>query len=173
MTDKKIKTNIFLQATLGFTLVEALVAISVVLIAVVGPLTIVSKNLSFSRFARDQIIAFYLTQEAIEFIRNTRDNNILAGGAWLSGLNSCMSGSCMIDAPANTITACGAGCSPLKLSSSGVYGYTSGENTSFVRAITIAETSANREATIDVEISWSEGLLSRDFTIREHILNWQ
>ena len=157
----------------GFTLVEALVAISVVLVAIVGPLTIVSKNLGFALFVRDQVVAYYLAQEAIEFIRNTRDNNVLAGQSWLNGLGACTSGVCAIDSAANTVTGCVTSCDPLKLSSSGVYGYTSGTNTIFVREVALNEISSGREATIDAVIRWNQGTVSRNFTIREHIFNWQ
>ncbi|MEK7179019.1 MAG: hypothetical protein AAB727_02060 [Patescibacteria group bacterium] len=157
----------------GFTLLESLVAITVVLLAVVGPLTIVSKNLSFARFARDQITAFYLAQEAVEFVRNTRDNNILSSQSWLNGLSACVSGICMIDVPADAVTSCGGSCDPLKISAAGLYGYTTGNRTIFTREVAISEISGNREATLDVTIRWEQGLLTRDFSIREHILNWQ
>jgi len=157
----------------GFTLVEALVAITIVLFTVVGPLTIVSKNLAFARSARDQITAFYLGQEAVEFVRNTRDNNSHVGDDWLTGLDACISGTCIVDSPAGTVASCGASCDPLKLSSSGIYGYLAGVDTLYTREVSINEISDGREATIDVTVRWSNGSLQRDFTIREHILNWQ
>ncbi len=75
----------------GFTLVEALVAISILLIAVVEPLSLTANSVSNANFAKDQITAFYLAQEGIEFIRNKRDSNYLndANGNWLSGLDTC------------------------------------------------------------------------------------
>ena len=57
----------------GFTLLETFVAITILMFAVVGPLTIVSKALNASYDSRDQITAFYLAQDAIEYIRNVRD----------------------------------------------------------------------------------------------------
>ena len=75
----------------GFTLVEALVAISILLIAVVEPLSLVANSVQNANFAKDQITSFYLAQEGIEFIRNKRDSNYLndPGGDWLSGLDTC------------------------------------------------------------------------------------
>lgn len=157
----------------GFTLVEALVAISIVLIAVTGPLTIVAKNLVFAQFARDQITAFYLAQDAVEFVRNKRDNNTLAGQGWLEGLSACISETCIVDSAADTVTRCGTSCDPLRLSTFGIYGYISGPNTIFTRAVSINEISSGQEATIDVTITWDQGAVERNFTIREHILNWQ
>lgn len=76
----------------AFTLVETLVAISILTIALTGPLAIIAQALRSSYFARDQITAYYLAQEAVEYIRNQRDFNGLQGvnapaaGDWLHGV---------------------------------------------------------------------------------------
>ena len=49
----------------GLTLVETLVAISVLLMAVVGPMVIYSKSITNTRYAGDQITAYYLAQEGM------------------------------------------------------------------------------------------------------------
>ena len=158
----------------GFTLVESLVAITIVLISVVGPLSIISKTLSFGQSARDEIIAFYLAQDAVEYVRNVRDNNLIAGNEWLNGLSACTLGSlCSVDSVASAITACVSSCEPLKLSSSGVYGYTNGTKTQFVREVSLNETVGNREATLSVTVRWDQGLLSRNVALRERIFNWR
>jgi prepilin-type N-terminal cleavage/methylation domain-containing protein len=63
----------------AFTLIETLVAISILTIALTGPLAVIAQALKSSYFARDQITAYYLAQEAIEYIRNQRDINGLKG----------------------------------------------------------------------------------------------
>lgn len=76
----------------AFTLVETLVAISILTIALTGPLAIIAQALRSSYFARDQITAYYLAQEAVEYIRNQRDYNGLQGVSapaaenWLQGV---------------------------------------------------------------------------------------
>jgi hypothetical protein len=57
----------------GLTMVETLVAISILTIAVIGPLGIIAQALHTSYYTRDQMTAYYLAQEAIEYIRNLRD----------------------------------------------------------------------------------------------------
>lgn len=77
----------------GFTLVETLVAISVLSISILGTFTATQSGLSQSVYAKDQISANYLVQEAMEFIRNVRDENALinltstGSISWLSGLS--------------------------------------------------------------------------------------
>lgn len=60
--------------TKGFSLVEALVAIAVLLIAVVGPLTIAAKGIQVSGFSKEETTAFFLAQEGIELVVASRDD---------------------------------------------------------------------------------------------------
>lgn len=57
----------------GFTILETLVAISILILAITAPLAIIAQALRSSYYARDQITAYYLAQEAVEFLRNKRD----------------------------------------------------------------------------------------------------
>ncbi len=61
----------------GFTLVETLVAISILLVVIVGPMTIAQKGMQNAFYAGDQTTAIYLAQEAIEYVQRLRDNNAL------------------------------------------------------------------------------------------------
>ena len=101
----------------GFTLVETLVAITILLIAIAGPLTIAAKGLNGAFYARDQIIAYYLAQEGIEYVRNVRDTNSLNHLNWItgglasgSGLNNCINSYCRINVldqnPATSVSSC-------------------------------------------------------------------
>lgn len=56
----------------GFSLVESLVAITVLIVGVLGPLNIAARGIGDGLFARNQIVANYLAQEAIEIIVNKR-----------------------------------------------------------------------------------------------------
>lgn len=166
-------------STKGFTLVETLIAITVLLTAVVGPLTIASRGLISASFARDQVSAFYLAQEAIEIIRNKRDNNALSGFLWLSGLEDCIGKSCIVDGTTDiddqsTIEPCAIPCPVLREDTeSGLYGYNSLWTPSrFTRTVYMTEISPT-EANISVTISWSNGPLSKTFTVSENILDWQ
>lgn len=57
----------------GFTLVETLVAISILLLVIVGPITIAQKGIRNAYFANEQFTAVFLAQEAIESVRQLRD----------------------------------------------------------------------------------------------------
>jgi prepilin-type N-terminal cleavage/methylation domain-containing protein len=90
------------KAERGFTILETLVAISILVIAITGPLAIISQSLRASFFARDQITAFYLAQEAIEYIRNQRDTNTLQSADWLETIR----GDCQVNNFGSEVSKC-------------------------------------------------------------------
>ncbi len=58
-------------------MVEALVAITVLTIGVVGPLSLLANSISNANYAKNQITAFFLAQEGQELVINARNNNRL------------------------------------------------------------------------------------------------
>jgi type II secretory pathway pseudopilin PulG len=74
----------------GFSLVETLVAVTMLLIAIAGVMTMAQGGLQSAVAAKDQMIATYLAQEVSEYIRNTRDTNLLVEGrAWDESFDKC------------------------------------------------------------------------------------
>ncbi|NCT02184.1 type II secretion system protein [Candidatus Parcubacteria bacterium] len=61
----------------GFTLVETLVSITILLIIVTGPLTISMTSAKSTSFASEQVVAFFLAQEGAEIAQKVRDGYLL------------------------------------------------------------------------------------------------
>ena len=180
---KKQSTTINLVS--GFTLIETIVAIFILLTSVLAPMSIASKALSTARYAKEQVTAFYLAQEGIELVRNIRENTAMSGGSvWNEGpLGSSVSpetfcyaeGGCVIDAKNLAVSICSGGCSPLNIDSNGIYTYetTGSSPTSFTRAINIKKTSPT-EISVSSTVSWVSSAVSgvKTFTITDNLLNW-
>jgi type II secretory pathway pseudopilin PulG len=78
----------------GFTLIEALVAIGIVLLGVTAAFSSAQFGLSSTSAVRNRVTAMYLAQEAIEGVKNMKDSNVLKLSAgvtpapdWLDGIN--------------------------------------------------------------------------------------
>lgn len=176
MARTKHKKENRLQA--GFTLIETFMAITILLIAMTGPLVLVTTGLAVSKMAKGQVTAMYLAQEAVEYIRNVRDSNILTGNNWLDGLEDCIDNFCKIDSPNEEISICGSsGCNNLDYNEiSLLFGYSTDSgwvNSRFEREIEIVEITNNKEMEIVVNMYWNDGPKERQFIVKEKLLNWQ
>ncbi len=189
-------TNLRIKKEKGFTLIETLVAISILMLGILGPLSIASSGLKNARYGRDQVTASYLAQEGIEYVRYIRDNNRIerlngASVNWLAGLGKCFvdtnppSGyGCWIDVPqefggTNIIDNCSSsGCPKLRIDDNGYYTYTAGEPLSlFTRTIRIKPTSVGgvsdeaRAVRVESTVIWAAGSDTRTFTAVENVFN--
>ena len=169
----------------AFTLIETLLAVTILVISMSGPLTIAAKSLNSALFAKDQITAFYLAQESVEYLRNVRDTNALNGRSsadpssanyWLTGISHCINVNCTVQ-PTGTslssaVVACSGDCATLKYdASNGFYGYSSGEDSQFTRFVTMQKVTDNEYSIIST-VSW-RGLVSSQFVVKENIFNWE
>lgn len=169
----------------GFTILESIIAIMVLSLSISGVFSSVQQSLSQATFAKDEVKAFYLAQEAIEVIRNKRDNNQLIkmnnnpSYSWLEGITqgtpSCpFNRICTFDATDfSEIVDCGTtwGSCTQNLREdpvSHLYGYDSSwVATGFKREIQIESVSAY-EIMVTVKISWS----GKEFKVKTHLFNW-
>jgi type II secretory pathway pseudopilin PulG len=63
----------------GFTIVETLVAVAILMISIAGPLVVANQSLKAAQYAKNQSIATFLAQETIEYIKNIKNNNSTNG----------------------------------------------------------------------------------------------
>lgn len=175
----------FSKATKGFTLIETLIAISILLIAVAGPMVVVSQALTSSFYARDQITAFYLAQDAIEYLRNVKDVNVASGNSPFPNTDYApcadLNRGCTIDTINQNV-----GTDTRQLHffpNTGSYSYESsgGEKSRFSRIVKITQQSvesgnnndsAKKEYKIDVTVKWNATALQgseRSITLTEYL----
>lgn len=58
----------------GFSLIETLVAITILLLVITGPIAISSQSARSASFSSEQVTAFLLAQEGVELIQKARDD---------------------------------------------------------------------------------------------------
>ena len=166
------------------TLIETLVAITILTVAIMAPMSLTMQSLSASYYARDQIAAFNIGQEAIESVRAIRDGNILRI-AYDQPDPECdpMDLLCqipvgtpfVIDTRNNSITLCPGDCPPLQTDGN-LYGYEAGwGDTRYTRSVSVSyvDEATKQEIRVRVDVVWVAGpLQTRTFTIYENLYRW-
>ena len=183
----------------GFTLIEAMIAVTIVTFAVAGPLVTASRAIVAAKIAHDQLVASYLAQEGVEYIHLMRDDEYLAayqaGGTSIStaAWNNFISGSdaasitqcrapsvCTLD-PTRTmgtgsglsLALCSGTCAALFVNSNGLYNQqSSGTRTPYTRSIQAIDVSATDERIIST-VSWSDHSIPYSVTVTDHLTPWQ
>lgn len=160
----------------GFTLIETLVAITVLLLALGGPLTIAARSYFAARFSKDTVTATYLAQEGIELVRHIRSTNQLSGANWMTDLTNCMDGgTCYIGPYASNPKglSCSGSCPTLLFNpNSFKYQYSNGDPSKFTRTIAITEIESGTEVEVTSKVTWSNGRVNRQVELKENLLNW-
>ena len=176
---------------------ETLVAISIFSVSIVAVMVVLGKSMADTNYAKQKIIAEYLAQEGVEYMRNLRDTYVLYGGrgnqsGWSTFNNRLISGGCssangcyfdgeninysdssqpMADLD---IRNCASGCPALFYNTtSGQYAYSSGGglvNSGFVRKVT-AITNTD-ETKISSTVYWSQGSGTHSVTLSTILYNW-
>ncbi len=176
----------------GFTLIETLLAVLLLTTAIAGPLTIASRALNSALLVKDQISAFYLAQDAMEYIRFIRDSACLEAGSgaeggcpagvWMASLSSCIGAvGCAVDSVQNAVYSAAAAPynGPLMYDTANHW-FTYSSLTAveapprFIRRVTITPSGAD-EAVVTVTVSWTNiaGITHPAVTIRENLMRWQ
>ncbi len=187
------------QNNKGFTLIETMVAVFILTVAMVSLLGLISTSLFNARYSNNEIVANYLVQEAIDYIRNDRDTTAFQqasnpGGGWTNfknKYNNCLSANgCQIDTTLNDVSVCNS--TPSSGSSircktfyyneqpavGGFYTYTNVGNSlpisNFKRQITMSTDSSNGNDELDIKVTveWKNGTLIKSRSSRVSLLNW-
>jgi prepilin-type N-terminal cleavage/methylation domain-containing protein len=165
----------------GFSLVETLVAITILLVVVVGPMTISTSTARSTSFSSEQVVAFFLAQEGAEIAQMVRDGLVLdafssSGNAWDSFtdetgsglLNECYTPSgCSLElntdttGSLNSVSLCsGNNCRLYEDTSSARSKYThssvAGDTTPYTRSIRMNNINAD-EVEVVSTVSWQTG----------------
>lgn len=157
----------------GFTLLEVIITLFVVIVGVVAVYIASQQSLFYTQNSISQLTAAYLAQEGIEIVRNIRDTNWLNNRNWDTGLTACeaSSGGCEADYGDGSLSPSGATLIPLNLETTGFYGYNSGTPTRFTRRITIGSEPGYLKVIVLVE--WKQkGGGPKSIGIQENLYPW-
>lgn len=154
----------------GFTLVEALVSLTVLTVGLVAGYAAAVSSAGLASSIKNNVVAANLAQEGVEVIRAIRDTNWFSGNEFNVGL-----------APGEYEVAIysGAAATPyqgrlLYINNDGLYQYLSDVGytpTPFKRKITISQPSVS-ELKIISEVIWTDRGRNRSVSIESHLFDW-
>jgi prepilin-type N-terminal cleavage/methylation domain-containing protein len=177
----------------GFTLVETLVAISILLVAVTFPMIFINTSSRSVSTAKEQVLATFLAQEGVELVHAVRDHDRLRN---LNGelvddfetIDTCLDTTCTVDPmepPPTRLDVCSGGCEPL-LFDGQVYiqdasnsGGEPSERSKFTRSVYIEDgidgvSLGENERLVRVEVRWVDRSGStRTVSAQEHLFRFQ
>lgn len=178
----------------GFTIIETLVAVFILSLAITSFMGLTSKSLMTSRYARNEITANYLAQEAADYIRNKRDElAFMNGGDWAdfidyfnqNGAKSCfLTQGCYLkiyDNPVDKVITCPNGGCPFldyRDQGSSFYYYdesSNGNESIFKRTITMEDGSGSlgsKEVYVTVRIDWKNGNSPKSKILKFSLSDW-
>ena len=183
----------------GFTLVEMLVAVSVFTMSILIMIITLAQGISDTSYARQKIIATYLAQEGIEYLRNIRDTSMLynassAEAGWADFkdellTSSCdQEGGCYFNAggldfgessqpileilPFSACNGVNGACPEFKYNSATKeYNYATGGNSGFWRKIKIVQITVD-EIKVSSTVIWTQKSGTHSVTFSETLYNW-
>jgi len=176
---QRISKN-FKSKSSAFTLVEVLIAISILIIGILSGFILVTRALYNVAVIKDRLTASFLAQEGIELTRQIRDSNFLRilneeSISWNNGLET---GSYIIKSNVEgeeliqlvPITPSEA---PDFLYNDAlkIYNYSTGEPTTFNREIKIT-TISNDEIRVESIMQWKTRTIDFDLFVEDHLYNW-
>jgi len=163
----------------SFTLLEVILATTVLTIATGGSFILISQTVTSSSIAQSRLTAAYLAQEGIEIVKNIRDNNWLQGNDWDEGLGGETEDTYYeADCNRSNLLSCTSPCTIANLrflKISDFYNYDLGDQTIFKRRITISkEADKLYRFKVLVEVFWIEkGKTYPPIVAQEYLYNWK
>lgn len=155
------------SSSAGFTLIETIVAIGIIVIGLVSALGAITTALFYVSNIEDRLIAANLVAEGIEVARNIRDSNWLQNLAWNNGLAD---GD--YQAAYNSTSLSSYSGSSLLLDSTGLYNYSFGNPTYYLRRISIVNLSSYEIRVISI-VTWQKRGVTYSNSAEDHLFNWK
>ncbi|MDP2695675.1 MAG: hypothetical protein Q8O87_00275 [bacterium] len=171
----------FLHNNRGELIIEAIIAISIIVVGLLSVVTLLSSSQSLNRVLSDRYIATYLASEGIEVVKNLIDTNYISGKPWndrlATGNNylvSFQSPGLLASLPESYRTVnYGDWSNTIPDGAYGLGFYVGGSGTNFKRVINISYPTTN-EMRVNSIVNWtSRGGGEFEINLEDHFYDWR
>jgi Tfp pilus assembly protein PilV len=163
----------------GQSLVEALIAISLLLVGFLGTITLINRSIGLTRVVADSYVGTYLAAEGIEVTKSLIDANYVAGRPYYEGFQACAS-TCDWELDANSTWESGR---PTEYAGRTLwydpivraYSYAPfGTATTYKRKVSVTLTGPNaKEIVVISRVEWrARGGGDSSVTLEDHFYDW-
>lgn len=172
----------------GFTLIEAMVAVSIMAIAIAAPMYAASRTIAAAQLSAEKLTATYLAQEGVEYVRKMRDDAYLASisdqrtawSAFSSRVDICAGSQigCTIDTIGPSAFAQCAGdpattCQPLYRNILQQYTQAVTEDkTIYTRYVQVSIVDTNTEMKVVSTVVWQSHGVAQSVSVTDHLTAW-
>src|SRR3989344_9238906 len=161
----------------GQLLIEAMVAVSLMLVGLMGIFGVLSRSLGLSRVAADHFVAVNLASEVIEIAKNILDKNFTAPGGGVSWNDGFPDGTYCVDYQNDSLVSCpGAEDKKLYVNSDGLHEHDTSNNTrsKFSRSLTVITSPTGNMIAVQSKVTWvGKGGPNSSVTVEDHFYNWR
>ena len=174
MEKDKIK-KFLLKAQKGQLLIESIVAISLIVVGLLGMFALLSQSLGLRRVVSERYIATYLATEGIEIVKNMLDTDYIEDLVWNNGANAIGTGDFTADYNSSSLQSIGGVAPPLSYDSvTGIYSYDVGDSTKFRRTITTNLSADGEKLQVNSVVDWiTRGGGQFTINLEDHFFNWR
>jgi type II secretory pathway pseudopilin PulG len=155
----------------GQMLIEAMIAITILIVAIFSIFNLIARAISLNRVVSEQYTATYLASEGIEVVKNMIDQNIQQCKAWNQDITD---GAHEVQYDSAALG--GVSGDPLKFDSTrGIYSYQSGDPSVYYRTVVISTSGdQNQEIQVVSSVRW-KGRSGSDtqIDVEDHLYNWR
>jgi len=166
----------------GFTIIESLVAITILIIGVLGPMTAATRGITDGYYAQNQLIATHLAQEALELASVQLKNNYANNAPFLNNIDNCSSGCAVVVKPKSDVSfsfetcSINNNCKMAYNATEGFYRYGAGIGAEFTRTLTVTDLDPgnNTQALLEAKVTWVNkiGSTQKDVTLYRYAINY-
>ncbi|KKW21380.1 MAG: hypothetical protein UY64_C0022G0005 [Parcubacteria group bacterium GW2011_GWA1_51_12] len=177
----------------GFTLLETIVALGIILGGISGAFGLALQGLSSASVAKNKLVAANLAEEGIELVRRIRDNNTIAdisdgfydgSPEWTAGIGSAADCNQQYKIDVSNSALLSYDMTPLRLdSATGLYTHSVGAETPFRRVVEITRSStcfepmpgvdSSNQFRVRSKVYWTERGVAKEVVLDEILFNWR